>query len=160
MLRWIWFLLPSSATRLWPVPLISRICSVSAFCWPLLAHLGPYWLLTGPYRLRTPFFGLRDTPVSTQNLSLFHFLFLKSARGRFRFFFGFRSFFGSFWSPGSGRPWPALAGLGRPWQATAGPGRLRQALAGLSLYVRVRSAPACPSQPSTGPAAAIRADRA
>ena len=55
--------------------------------------------------------------------------------------------------------WPALAGPGRPWQATAGPGRLRQALAGLSPYVRVRSAPACPSQPSTGPAAAIRAIR-
>ena len=55
--------------------------------------------------------------------------------------------------------WQALAGPGRPWQATAGPGRLRQALAGLSPYVRVRSAPACPSQPSTGPAAAIGAVR-
>ena len=61
---------------------------------------------------------------------------------------------------GPGKPWQALAGPGRPWQATAGPGRLRQALAGLSLYVRVRSAPACPSPPSTGPAAAIRAIRA
>ena len=75
-------------------------------------------------------------------------------------FCGFLWFFcGLVFLSASVSSWQALAGPGRPWQATAGPGRLRQALAGLSLYVRVRSAPACPSQPSTGPNAAIRAIR-
>ena len=48
---------------------------VSAFCWPLLAHLGPFWLLAAQNRIRTPFFGLRDTLVSSQNFPLFsHFV--------------------------------------------------------------------------------------
>ena len=155
---------------------MSRICSVSAFCWSLLAHLGPDLPLTAQNRLRTSLFGLLDTPVSTKKIIIFHFLFLFERLRRLWFFSDlsvlsgfqcfsvffsvfsvFQCFQCSFYCVSS---WPALASPGRPWQATAGPGRLRQALAGLSLYVRVRSAPACPSQPSTGPNAAIRAIRA
>ena len=119
---------------------MSRICSVSAFCWPLISHSGPDWLLTAQNRIRTPFFGLRDTPVSTQNLSLFTFTMCLTVCRDFGFqFFGFCGRFGFLWLflvllllvffSSSVSSWQALAGPGRPWQATAGPGRLRQALA-------------------------------
>ena len=105
-----------------------------------MAHLGPDWLLTAQNRIRTPFFGLRDTPVSTQNFPLFSLLFLFEPRRRLWFFCGFFVVFVVFCGSlcffelfcglvfcqalaGPGRPWQALAGHGRPWQAPAGLGR-------------------------------------
>ena len=141
----------------------------------LLTPLGPSWPNLTPDGSKSAphlHFGSRFHPCQlSENDRFFTFCSCWVSVSGFGFFSGFSVFFGflvflvsfGFFAPGflsgSGRPWPALAGPGRPWQATAGPGRLRQALAGLSLYVRVRSAPACPSQPSTGPAAAIRAIR-
>ena len=114
-----------------------------------MTHLGPDWLLTAQNRIRTPLFGLRDTPVSTQNLSLF-LLFVPEKRARtVSVSFGFRFFpvFGFFRVLLVARLWQALAGPGRPWQALAGHGRPWQAPAGLGRSEPIRTCTLGPSLP-------------
>ena len=103
-----------------------------------MAVLAAYRLLTAPYQLRTPFFGLRDTPVTPQEMFDFPLFVLGLSLEAALVSLWFYGFYGSlcfyvfmffyvllasgffirlfFYMAGAARPRQALAGSGRPWQ--------------------------------------------